>query len=152
MSKETKKIIRPHRVHKHKENPWTEQEVSDVLDRLEDWLFEEEEITREDGTTYIKENRNIFFKDFLHREGLYDDWIHKQSKNFPDQGDRIAKFKKLQEQKLITNAIFGRTKEAMTKFILQANYGYKERLETTNTNINDTTINWNEKKTYLEEK
>lgn len=153
MSKKEKvKILKPHRKHKHKTTPWTEQEVSEVIDRLEDWLFEEQEFTRPDGTTYIKENNNIFFRDFLFREGLYENWIHKQSTNFPRQGERIEEIRKLQEQKLITSAIYGKTKEAMTKFILQANYGYKERLETTNTNTNTTAITWNETKTYSEDK
>lgn len=114
---------------------WTEDEVHKVLDELEEWLMDEE-------------SNNIFFKDFLFKKRLYVDWIKYVSDSFESVSERLSNIKAVQEHKLVSGGVFGKTNAPMTKFILQANYGYAEKLETTNTNTNNNTITWNEEKSY----
>lgn len=114
---------------------WTEEEVHKVLDELEEWLMDEE-------------SNNIFFKDFLFKKRLYVDWIRYVSDSYVSVSERLANIKAVQEHKLVSGGVYGKTNAPMTKFILQANYGYTEKIETKNENNNTTSITWVEEKTY----
>lgn len=114
---------------------WTEENVHEIIDELEDWLMDEDK-------------NNIFFKDFLFKKRLYPDWINYVSDKFKSVSERLEQIKAVQEHKLVSSGVYGRTNAPMTKFILQANYGYAEKLETVNTNTD--TVTWVENKTYDE--
>ena len=120
---------------------WTEEAVHQMLDELESWLVD----PIVDGDK-VKENTNIFFMDFLITKRLYRDWIAYVCGKFTSVSERIDYFKTIQEQKLVSLGVYGKTNPAMTKFVLSANYGYAEKTESKNTNEN--TIVWKEEKTY----
>lgn len=122
---------------------WTEEVVHQYLDELESWLVD----PIVDGDE-VKENTNIFFMDFLITKRLYRDWVAYVCGKFPSVSERIEYFKTIQEQKLVSLGVYGKTNAPMTKFILQANYGYAEKIETKNENNNTTSITWVEEKTY----
>ena len=124
---------------------WTEPVVHQILDELESWLVD----PIVDGDKE-KDNTNIFFMDFLITKRLYSDWVSYVSGKFASVSERIAYFKTIQEQKLVSLGVYGKTNPAMTKFILSANYGYAEKTESKNTNM--TSIVWKEEKTYEDEK
>lgn len=126
---------------------WTEAVVHCKLDELEEWLTAPIEVKDENGEVIdYKPNSNIFFKDFLYLHKLYDDWISYVSDTYPTASKRIKHFKQIQEQKLVSMGVHGKTNAPMTKFILSANYGYAEKTESKTDNT--TTITWNEEKTY----
>lgn len=110
---------------------WSEDEVHKVIDELEEWLMDDE-------------SNNIFFKDFLFKKRLYVDWIKYVSDTYVSVSERLSNIKAVQEQKLVSGGVFGKTNAPMTKFILSANYGYSEKIETKNENT--TSINWVEEK------
>lgn len=123
---------------------WTEPVVHQMLDELESWLVD----PIVDGDN-VKENTNIFFMDFLITKRLYRDWVAYVSEKFTSVSERIDYFKTIQEQKLVSLGVYGKTNPTMTKFLLSANYGYAEKTESKNTNEN--TIVWKEEKTYEDE-
>ena len=124
---------------------WTESVVHQMLDELESWLVD----PIVDGDN-VKENTNIFFMDFLITKRLYRDWVAYVSEKFTSVSERIDYFKTIQEQKLVSLGVYGKTNPTMTKFLLSANYGYTEKTESKNTNEN--TVVWKEEKTYEDEK
>lgn len=126
---------------------WTEEVVHQKLDELEEWLTKPNEIKNDKGEVIeVKPNENIFFMDFLITKGLYIDWVSYVSGKFASASERINYFKAIQEQKLVSLGVYGKTNPTMTKFVLSANYGYTEKTENKNTNEN--TIIWKEEKTY----
>lgn len=129
---------------------WTEEVVHQKLDELEEWLTKPNEIKNDKGEVIeVKPNENIFFRDFLYLHRLYDDWISYVSDTYPTVSKRIQYFKKMQEHKLVSMGVYGKTNAPMTKFILSANYGYAEKTESKN--VNENTVVWKETKTYEDE-
>lgn len=129
---------------------WTEAKILEVLDDLEQWLLEEEEIFDDKKQKFIiVDAGNCFFKEFLYKRGLMDSWISRYTDRFTTVRERIADIQRLQEFKLQLLAATGKQKEGITKFILQNKHGWAEKTENKNENNN---INWNEVRTYQDKK
>lgn len=125
---------------------WNEETIHNILDDLEAWLWEEEAILDKEGTVVgMKDKGNCFYKDFLYRRGLYDNWISNYRNKYTTVSDRLSNIDKIQEHKLQLLAATGKQKEGITKFILQNKYDWKEKSQNENVNKN---IEWNETKTY----
>ena len=131
---------------------WTETAVHLIIDRLEDWLLLEYPIYAEDGTTVIgyRDAGNVFFRQFLYKEKLFDTWLNYVGKKFSTVSKRMEEINAIQEHKLQLLSFNGKGKENITKFILTNKYNWKEKTE--NENKNDNTIIWKEEKTYSNEK
>lgn len=113
---------------------WTEKACHELLDRLQEWYDEDE--------------TNIYFKEFILKEGLYRDIFDYVQGKFTSVSERFQYFQDLQEARLVSLATKGVTKEGFTKFMLINKFGYAERLETKNDNTNNTSVTWVEEKTY----
>lgn len=116
---------------------WTEDACHELLDRLEQW--------------YAENDTNIYFKEFVLREGLYQDIIDHITSKFESVSKRFKYFNDLQEQRLVSLATIGVTKEGFTKFMLINKFGYAEKTEVKSENTNNNTITWNESKSYESE-
>ena len=116
---------------------WTEKACHELLDRLEAWYEEDE--------------TNIYFQEFILKEGLYRDVLDYVQRKFASVSERFQYFQDLQEARLVSLATKGVTKEGFTKFMLINKFGYSERIETKNENTNNTSITWNEVKSYDDE-
>lgn len=116
---------------------WSEDNCHILLDKLEDW--------------YKSKETNIYFKEFLYSEGLYDDLLDYIKNKFESVSVRIKNFDNIQEVRLVKLATLGVTKENFTKFMLINKFGYADKTETNNTNNNTTAITWNEEKSYNED-
>lgn len=113
---------------------WTEEACHELLDRLDEW--------------YAEDETNIYFKEFILKEGLYRDALDYIQRKFPSVSERFQYFQDLQEARLVSLATKGITKEGFTKFMLINKFGYSERIETKNENTNNTSITWVEEKSY----
>lgn len=116
---------------------WTEEACHTLLDKLDNW--------------YKADPTNIYFKEFLYEEGLYDDVLDYIKGKFESVSVRIRNFDNIQEVRLVKLATLGITKENFTKFMLINKFGYAEKTVTDNTNTNTTSITWNEEKNYSKE-
>lgn len=116
---------------------WTEEACHELLDRLQAWYDEDE--------------TNIYFKEFILKEGLYKDVFEYVCKKHTSVSERFQYFNDLQEARLVSLATKGVTKEGFTKFMLINKFNYSERIETKNENNNTTAITWVEEKTYNNE-
>lgn len=132
---------------KYTDTKWNEETVNQLADDLISWLLEERTITDASGAEIgTVDVGNVFYKEFLYKNRLYDSTFNYLSRNFESFEEKLNMAKKIQEHKLQKLAFEGKGKEAITKFILSNKYGWKEK--TDNTNNNTTQINWNETKTY----
>lgn len=113
---------------------WTEEACHELLDKLQEWYDEDE--------------TNIYFQEFILKEGLYRDVLDYVQRKFTSVSERFQYFQDLQEARLVRLATKGVTKEGFTKFMLINKFGYSERIETKNENTNNTSITWNEEKSY----
>lgn len=114
---------------------WTEEASHSLLDRLQEW--------------YDEDDTNIYYREFLYKDGVPESTISYINDKFESVSKRMADFKKLQEQRIVSLATKGLIKENFSKFVLMANYNWSEKLETKNDN--NTNITWNEEKTYEDE-
>ena len=130
---------------------WTEEVVHKLLDELEDWLFEEVPVYAPDGVTVIglRDKGNCFYNEFLYKKRLYNDWFVYVSGKFASVSERMSNIDKIQEHKLQLLAATGKHKENITKFILSNKYKWSEKVES---KVENTTITWNEEKTYSDDK
>jgi hypothetical protein len=125
---------------------WTEDRIHIILNELEDWLLSTTEVLDDDGEVIGEvDDGNIFYKEFLYRNKLMDDWIGYVTRKYTTVADRMEEINKIQELRLQMLAINGRTKENITKFILTNKHKWSERNENINTNTN---IVWKETKNY----
>lgn len=113
---------------------WTEEACHELLDRLQEWYDEDE--------------KRIYFKEFILKEGLYKDVFEYICEKHTSVSERFKYFNDLQEARLVRLATEGTTKEGFTKFMLINKFGYSERIETKNENTNNTSITWVEEKSY----
>lgn len=119
---------------------WTEEKVHIELDKLIQWLLEEKDVIDDRGLIVGKvDNGNVFYKEFLYKNGLFEDWITHMKKRYSTASNKIDLIDKIQEMKLQKLAFNGKGKENITKFILQNKHGWSERSETkvdqVNTNL-----------------
>jgi hypothetical protein len=123
---------------------WTEDACHEILEELEDWLLEELEVEDKHGN-FIRtvDSTNCFYKGFIYKKGLMEDWVKYVKKKFDSVKKRFKNIEKIQEYKLLLLAATGRQKESITKLILSKRFNYVEKTESKNENTN-TDIIWNE--------
>lgn len=128
---------------------WTEDAVHSVLDELEDWLYSKTEIKDAEGNVVAyRDNNNVYYKDWLFEKKFYSTWINYVSDKFESVSKRFEELNSIQEQRLVSLATKGVTKEGFTKFMLVNKFNYSDKTETKNENTNQTTVIWNEEKSY----
>ena len=131
---------------------WDEESIHNVLDQLEDWLLEENEIIDKDGNVIrIQDSGNCFYKEFLYKNNLMDGWIRYVKNRYTSVKKRFKDIDKIQEHRLQLLAAKGIHKERITSLILMSKYKWRERSDNKNENKNKTII-WNETKTYSDKK
>lgn len=119
---------------------WTEEKIHTILDSLEEWLTKTKPIYGEDKITIIGEvdAGNVFYREFLFQERLFDDWITYVQKRYTTVSKRMERINAIQEHKLQKLSFEGKGKENITKFILQNKYNWREK--TDNKNDNDVNV------------
>src|SRR5690606_14314671 len=118
-------------------------------DELEDWLYSKTEIKDAEGNVVsYRDNNNVYYKDWLFEKKFYSTWINYVSDKFESVSKRFEELNSIQEQRLVSLATKGVTKEGFTKFMLVNKFNYSDKTETKNENTNQTTVIWNEEKTY----
>lgn len=109
---------------------WKEDDVHQILDRLEEWLLEDIPVFDSKGKQIgFRQNDNCFFREFLYKERLFDNWVSNMTIKFSTVKERMAHINDIQEHKLQLLAAKGMQKENITKFILTNKYNWKEKVE-----------------------
>lgn len=130
---------------------WTEDKVHEVLDELEDWLLEEKTVKDDRGIIVDKVDKgNVFYKDFLFKKKLFQDWITYVQEKYTTVSKRLNYIDRIQEHKLQKLAFEGKGKENITKFILQNKYDWREKADN-KIDQTVTAITWQEEKTYSDD-
>jgi len=96
---------------------WDEKKLIEIGERLIEWLN--------------SDDRNIFFREFLQEEGLYNEFIsrHKDVSSFVKL---INSAKEIQELKLLKFGCFSKKiNQAMIMFVLKNHHEYKDRVDYT---------------------
>ena len=123
---------------------WTEERVHSLLGELEEWLLEEIEVKDKGGNIIRTEDAgNCFFKGFIYKKGLFDDWITYVKNRYESVKIRLDRINKIQEYKLQFLSANGIQREQITKFILANKFNWREKSDNKNENKNSTII-WKE--------
>ena len=102
---------------------WTEQKCFDILDLLETWLLEKVPVLDNNGIcTHMVDAGNVFYKEFLYQNRLFDDWITYVGNKHTTVSKRMEYINNLQEHKLQKLTFEGKGKEGIAKFILQNSF------------------------------
>lgn len=102
---------------------WSEDEALRLGNNLIDWLREADE--------------NIFFEDFIYLQShdfsgkVYPEVLAYLSNKFPSFLNLLGKAKKIEEIKIKKFSAFDKLNSTISKFLLSANHGYKERSDIT---------------------
>lgn len=131
---------------------WTEQKCLEMLDLLEDWLLKKVPVLDDKGIcTHMVDAGNVFYKEFLYQNRLFDDWITYVGKKFSSVSERMEYINNLQEHKLQKLTFEGKGKEGIAKFILQNKHNWREKVDQ-KVDQTLTQIEWKEEKTYTQDK
>lgn len=108
---------------------WTEEKAIELGNRLIEWMNEKDDNGKDKG--------NIFFKEFLMQNDVYQDLIEYLGDKFKSFSDLIRKAKQLQELKLIKFGIADRLQPTMTIFVLKNHHNYKDKQDIDHTSKGD---------------
>ena len=127
---------------------WTEEKCLEMLDLLEDWLLEKVPVHDKDGKVIqMVDAGNVFYKEFLYQNRLFDDWITYVGNKHTTVSKRMEYINNLQEHKLQKLTFEGKGKEGIAKFILQNKHNWREKVDQ-KVDQTLTQIEWKEEKTY----
>lgn len=95
-------------------------------------------LVRELYNFFKEDESRIYFEEYLYftideqlpfPTEIYADTISELSKRFPSFAERMSKIKQIQEFRLKTRGLNNETNSNITKFLLSANFGLKEKTE-----------------------
>jgi len=76
-----------------------------------------------------KDESNLFFKEFLTEQDLFDDMISDHEGDSDNFTELIKKARKIQEVRLAKLGLTSRSGSSMAIFLLKNNHGYSDRME-----------------------
>lgn len=102
---------------------WTEEKALNIAHDLINWMNEVDESGEDKG--------NIFFKEFLMKNDLYQDLIDYLCDKYMSFSELIKKAKEIQEYKIVKYGITDRLQPAMTIFTLKNLHNWKDKRDVT---------------------
>lgn len=128
---------------------YSEEFIDTLIETFEEWIYGTTPTLTPDG---MVDKPNLFYFEFTRyfRETFgtsVPNILNSIRSNKPEHYEKFQEVKKILAEKLIQESMKGNLKEVSTKFYLGARFKWSEKIETKNENIN-TSIVWNEKKTY----
>lgn len=98
--------------------------------RIEPWTAKDMTITKSDGTTIDKTEREanniVFFEDWCDSVGISDDAMVSWTKKYPEFKAAYKRARTLQENMIVVNALQGLYTNAFSIFYLKNKYGYRD--------------------------
>lgn len=88
------------------------------------WTQKKVDKLGEDLLAWLKQEKNIFFKEFLLQRDLYKDVVAYLESNYPSFSALIKRAREWQELKLIKLGVTGKLNHIMTIFILKNHHDY----------------------------
>jgi hypothetical protein len=113
---------------------WTEEASHKLVDGLQKWMMEDKPIYFK-GKVVGKEKTNVFWKEYLYEQGVFDSTLTHIRQKFPSIDEKLKNLENIQESRLQSLSFKGIGRENIAKFLLSSKYGYKEKSEVTNNHI-----------------